>query len=186
MESIKSNIGNIKQPLYDGIQADNIYYSDFDDDPDINDMVLPYGQEINDQKIEEVSESYAEAMDEYIGIHVVVPIKYSIPVLEKVEGRERYHPGKLVGHPKKKSILDTIIYELEFPDYHVEYYLVNTILENLLEQVDSDGWDTGLLYKIVSFCYDPNVIIQKEYDEFTRVDTIENTVITTKGWDFQG
>ena len=33
---------------------------------------------------------------------------------------------------------------------------MNTILENL-EQVDGDGWDTGLLYEIVSFHSDPNV-----------------------------
>ena len=62
---------------------------------------------------------------------------------------------------------------------------MNTILENVLEKVDSDGWDTVLLYKIVSLSYDPNEATQKRVGAFTRVDTIEKLVITTKGWDVQ-
>ena len=42
-------------------------------------------------------------------------------------------------------ILNTRIYELEFPDGLVEKYLVNTILKILLEQVDSDGSETVLI-----------------------------------------
>ena len=47
MESVESNIGNTKQSLYDGIRPENIYYSAFDDDPEIYDVVLPCSQEIN-------------------------------------------------------------------------------------------------------------------------------------------
>ena len=36
---------------------------------------------------------------------------------------------------------------------------MNTIIEFFLEQVDHDGWDTGLLKEIISFQYDPNVAI---------------------------
>ena len=62
---------------------------------------------------------------------------------------------------------------------------MNAILENLLEKVDGDGWCTGLLSEIVSFFSDPNVSIQKVDYAFTRFNTIENPVITTKGWDVQ-
>ena len=49
MESSESNIGNTEQPFYDGIQPENIYYLSFDDDPDVDDMVLPYCQDIKDK-----------------------------------------------------------------------------------------------------------------------------------------
>ena len=49
---------------------------------------------------------------------------------------------------------------------------MKTVLKNLLEKFDSDGWDTGLLYEIVSFCSDPNATIQKGNDVFTRVINI--------------
>ena len=49
MESVESKFCNIKQPLYEGIRLDNIFYLEFDDNPDVNNMVLPYGQEIKDQ-----------------------------------------------------------------------------------------------------------------------------------------
>ena len=62
-ESIKSNIGNIKQPLYDGIQPNNIYYLAFDDYIDIDDMVLPYGQDIKDHKTDEVNKEYVESLE---------------------------------------------------------------------------------------------------------------------------
>ena len=51
-----------------------------------------------------------------------------------------------------------------------------------MEQIDDDGWDTGLLSELVTFLSDPNVAIHKGYYSFTRVNTIENLVINTKGW----
>ena len=44
MDSAESNIVNTKQPLYDGIWSDNFYYSAFDYDPDVDDVVLSYDQ----------------------------------------------------------------------------------------------------------------------------------------------
>ena len=63
MEILESNIGNIKQPLYDGIQPYNIYYLAFDDYIDIDDMVLPYGQDIKDHKTDEVNKEYVESLE---------------------------------------------------------------------------------------------------------------------------
>ena len=76
-ESIKSNIGNIKQPLYDGIQPNNIYYLAFDEDPDVDNVVIPYGQEIKYQNREEFDEAYVDALGKFIGTHVMVSVKYS-------------------------------------------------------------------------------------------------------------
>ena len=121
----------------------------FDDDTDNNDLVFSYALEINDKKAEIFDESYVEDMEEYIGIHVVLPRKYSIPVHTKVIGRKIYHSGNLVGETNKKAILDTRIYYIEFPDGRKEEYSVNTILEMFLETIESDGWETGLLSEIL-------------------------------------
>ena len=51
MERLEANIGNTNQTLYCGIWLYNIYYLEFVNSPDENDMVLPYVQEMKDQKI---------------------------------------------------------------------------------------------------------------------------------------
>ena len=106
MESVESNIGNTKQPLYDGIRPYKIYYSEFYDDLDVDDVVLPYGQDLKDQNTEEVDEAYVEAMYEFIGTHI----------LTKIIGRKRYHYDNLVCESNNNSFLDTRLYYLEFLD----------------------------------------------------------------------
>ena len=63
MENVELNIGNTKQPLYGGIQPDTIYYLALDDDLDVDDRVIWYGQEIKDQNTEEVYEACVEALE---------------------------------------------------------------------------------------------------------------------------
>ena len=94
----------------------------FDDYPDVNGMVLPYVQDINDQDTTEVVEVYVEDLEKYIGTHDIVPGKYSITVLTKVIGRKKGHSGNLVGETNKNPIQGTIIYEIFFTDGRVEEY----------------------------------------------------------------
>ena len=57
--------------------------------------------------------------------------------------------GSPAGESNPNPILDTRTYELEFPEGRIEEYAVNVIAENLLNQADADGWDTGLLEEIL-------------------------------------
>ena len=50
MERVEGKIGNYKQPLFDGMEPDTLYYNDFGDTGDAEDSVLPYGGYIQDQK----------------------------------------------------------------------------------------------------------------------------------------
>ena len=86
----------------------------FDDDPDVDDVVLPHGQDIKDKNTEEVDDAYVEALDEYIGNYTVVPEKDSISILTKFIGSNRYHSGNRAYKQNKNPILGTIIYGLEF------------------------------------------------------------------------
>ena len=56
----------------------------------------------------------------YIETQLVVSGKDYIPVLKKVIGRKIEHSGNLVGDSNKNPIVDTRIYEFEFPDGRVE------------------------------------------------------------------
>ena len=120
MESIEANIGTFKRSLYDGIILYSVYYMLFDGYPDDNDVILTYVQEIKYQNTEAFYESCVEDLENYIGTHIMLPGKYSIPVLKDNIGRKRYHYSNLVGYPNNNPILDTIIYDLDFPDSHVE------------------------------------------------------------------
>jgi hypothetical protein len=47
--------------------------------------------------------------------------------------------------PNSNPILDTGVYEVTFPDCHVDEYAANIIIENMYQQVDSDG-NTHLIF----------------------------------------
>ena len=55
-----------------------------------------------------------------------------------------------VGFFDPNPILDSRIYELEFPDGRIEEYAFNVILENIVDQVKSNDWDASFFDEIVS------------------------------------
>ena len=81
MDRVETKIGNDNQPMFDGIDPDRVYYSAFVETKDAGNTMLPYGEEIQDQKQVEFNEAYIEAFDKYIVDKVVVPGKDYIPVL---------------------------------------------------------------------------------------------------------
>jgi hypothetical protein len=159
MDKVEEKIGNHKLPIYDGANPMSIYYSAFQDDIDLDDNVLPYGDELIDAKEIEANEAYLEALDTYIGAQVVVPGRDSQPILAKVRKRKRDSSGEPIGNANPNPILDSRIYELEFPDGRLEEYGVNIIAENMMAQVDQDGWDTGLLHEVISFRKDDSIAL---------------------------
>ena len=74
---------------------------------------------------------------------------------------------------------------MEFLDGGVCVYEVNIIIKNLIDQVDDQGWDIGILEEIVDFSCDPDVFIPTKEQAYTNVNRIQHLVITTKGWGAQ-
>ena len=97
MECVQAKIGNSKQPLFDGTEPYILYYSAFGDTDDADDNLLPYGGNIQDQKEVEVNKAYIKELDKYIGAKIVVPCKYSIPVLDQMKRRKRDELGNPIG-----------------------------------------------------------------------------------------
>ena len=71
---------------------------------------------------------------------------------------------------------------MELPDGRFDEYAVNIIIENLIDQVHYQGWDTIILEEILSFRNDPDVASPTGEQAYTNVNAIQHPVITKKGW----
>jgi hypothetical protein len=179
MRSINARIGNSRQALYDETDPNSIYYSNFSDDPVDDTNALPYGDEILEVKLAEADDSYIDTLDSFIGLQVVVKDQLNDqPVLAKIKRRKRDHSGNPIGEQNPNPILDSRIYELEYPDGRIEEFSVNTIVENMVQQVDDQGFDTGILNEIIDFRRDPLVAVS--ISDIPPGETIITKVGTSK------
>ena len=185
MLSVKERIGNHKMPEFVPTVPNSLYYTAFGDDFQDDDLVLPYGNEIINAKTHEVNDAYMEALDSYIGAKIVVPGRNAEQVLAKVKRRKRDSAGNLIRQENENPILDSRVYELEFPDGRLEEFSVNVLAENLFNQADDDGWDSGILKEIIDYRRIDGVAVPKSQGVIeTETGQLRN-VITTKGWEFK-
>ena len=104
-----------------------------------------------DLNAREIDTRYQNEFNNLIGAQVILPDKDGLPLLTIVKKRKWNFKGEPVGFSDPNPILDSRIYELEFPDGGIEEYAVNVILENIVDQVKSNDWDASLFDEI-GFC----------------------------------
>ena len=184
-QSVEAKIGNYKNPLFDELNPIQIYKEILNDPSNDDKLELPYGDEIIDAIPDEIDNKYLDSLDEYIGTNVVIPGTSNgiEPVIAIIKGRKRDHLGNPIGSSNPNPILDTRIYQLEFPDGRVEEYGMNLIVENLLSQVDQDGWDAGIFSEIIDLRRDIDIAIPAGPNATVAVNGRDKPIITTKGWD---
>ena len=78
--------------------------------------------------------------------------------------------------------LNSIVYEVEFPDGQVKEYAANIIAENMLSQVDSDGFSTQLMDGIFDFRRDNSEAVPREDMYVYNKNGTQKTRKTTIGW----
>ena len=185
MASVEQKIGNHKDPLFVHDKPDLIYYEPFGDTPIEDETILPYGDEIETAKTLNIDEEYLESLDEFIGANVVIPGSTPgiEPVIAVIKGRKRDHDGNVIGRANANPILDSRIYELQFPDGRVEDYAMNVIIENLMAQTDANGIDIGIFQEIVDVRTDKDIAVQKGEAAYTTFNGRKKPVVTTKGWE---
>ena len=185
MASVHEKIGNHREPLFTELTPGKIYYDVFNEEINEDTLDLPYGDEYTDAIPDEIDQPYLDQLDQYIGANVVIPGTTTgvEPVLAIIKGRKRDHNGNPIGNSNENPILDTRVYQLEFPDGRIEEYGMNIIAENLISQTDENGWDTGIFDEIILARNDPNVAIPRGELATTTINNREKPVITTKGWD---
>ena len=91
--------------------------------------------------------------------------------------------GQVTGTYDNNPFLNSIIYDVEFPDGQVKEYAANIIAENMLTQVDSDGMSTTLMEAIVDHRRDDEKALQ-HHDKYIQTKNGRRHLRkTTKGWE---
>ena len=80
----------------------------------------------------------------------------------KVAGQSLDADVRTTGTYHDNPFLNTITYDVEFPDSQVKEYGANIIAENMLTQVDSDGYSLSLMDSIIDHQRDPSQAIPIE------------------------
>jgi hypothetical protein len=130
------------------------YYEDDDKAP----RTVPNIEDIVDSKGKLLDQQ--PAYDRLINSEVQLQLGeelYTAKVIQRVIGPD----GTTVGEYDDNSVMNSIVYEVDFPDSQVKEYSANVIAENMLTQVDSDGFSTSLMDAIVDYRRDDATAVQK-------------------------
>ena len=105
----------------------------------------------NDEIPEADDEDYTSGVldNTHLNMGVYLPRNGRGPELPRVVKRLRDKYIITIGTANDNHILDSRIYEFEYPDGHRASLTANAISENLFEQVDNEGRQSVLLQEIV-------------------------------------
>ena len=74
---------------------------------------------------------------------------------------------------------------MKVPYVKVDEYGIRIIIENIIDQVYEQGWDTVILEEIEYVRRNPDVAIPTEEKAYKTINGIQLPVITKNGWDIQ-
>lgn len=120
-----------------------------------------------------------EAGDAYIGAEVNLPLEGTLRA-GKVKRRARDDEGEVFGSSNSNPILDTRVYEVEFPDGRTAAFAANVIAENMYTHCDPDGSQHLLLGALVDYRSDGNAIAFA--DRFVTICGKQHIKRSTAGW----
>jgi hypothetical protein len=132
-------------------------FAEYEDDdetarvvPDIEDTVDAKGKMLNQQP----------AYDKILHSEVSLQLGEDMTT-GKVTKRAIGPDGITAGTYDENPYLNSMIYEVEFPDGQIKEYAANVIAENMLTQVDADGFSLTMLEAIIDYRKDEAVAVQK-------------------------
>ena len=164
---IEKRWGTSIKPPNDSRNDDEPEFEEYEDSeeqarkvPEVEDVVDTNGRLLNQNP----------AYDKLINAEVALQLGESMAT-GKVTQRAIGPDGRVVGSYDDNPYLNSVIYEVEFPDGQVKEYAANIIAENMLTQVDSDGFSTSLMEGIVDY----------KKDEATAVPKSDQYVVTRRG-----
>mmetsp|Transcript_26699 Transcript_26699/g.37842 ORF Transcript_26699/g.37842 Transcript_26699/m.37842 type:complete len:775 (+) Transcript_26699:4067-6391(+) len=142
---------SINPPSKEKVKSDNEWdpYVDEDEAP----MEMP--------ETEEPVDATGKAINQLPAYDKLIHAKVQLQVDEqmqkgKVTKRAIGPNGVTAGTYDDNPYLNTVIYEVEFDDGQVREYAANLIAENILTQVDSEGYSTTLMEAIIDHRKDPS------------------------------
>ena len=176
---IRSKLGDAtKLPDKDPIPLDYTPYSDDSEAdlpqlPDDNDPVDPNN----------VSTFEKPITDQLLNAEVHLPQGEQIRNA-RVISRSKDADGNTIGTYDTNPLLNTVVYDVEFPDGAIKEYNANTIAENMYRQVDADGFTHTLLDSIQDHRKDGNAV-EKDDAYVTTKSGRRRKRETTSGWFFK-
>jgi len=120
-----------------------------------------------------------QTYDQYISAEEMVPKGDGLETA-KVLARKHDRDGNLVGIGHTNPLLDTRVYEVQFPDGHTEEFSANTIAENIYSQVDEEGNQYLLLNEVIDHHRDGLAIAID--DKWIQQGSNWQLRRTTQGW----
>ena len=105
------------------------------------DFMEEFNRVIDNEEIPEADEEFTpEVLDDtYMNMEVTVPRQDDGPSFARVTKRLRDANGLPIGTANDNPILDTHMYEVEYPDGHKASLSANAIAQNMFAQVDEEG-----------------------------------------------
>lgn len=142
---IRSKLGDSISPPSKPLDTTYIPYSD---DSEPSSMILP---EDNDPIKSDGSAMFEKPLtDRWIHAEMLLPQGESLQNA-KVIKRTMDSDGNFIGSYSDNPALNSMVYDVEFPDGDIRQYSANVIAENMYAQVDADGHTHTLLDSIIDF-----------------------------------
>jgi hypothetical protein len=178
---VQEQISMLDRNIHDTITRDGNVMEDIpqelqDEDYEVYDPMEP------DADKPEANAYTPEMYDSLINAEVLLP-KGDILLPARVTGRKRDGFGNPIGIANSNPILDSRVYNVEFPDGHTESYSANIIAENIYAQVDEEGKRLLLLGEILNHQNDGSA--KKADDKYIMQGANKTLRCTTQGWYFQ-
>ena len=99
-----------------------------------------------------------------------------------VKRRALDHNGKAAGTYHDNPFLNTMVYKVELNEGQLREYSANVIAENMLSQVDSDGFSLTLMDAIIDYRCTNTAIDKKDGYVYTKSGQ-KRKQKTTAGWE---
>ena len=119
-----------------------------------------------------------------INAEVMLPHNGEHMQAARVVGRSKLSDGTFTGTYNENPILDTRVFDVQFPDGSISQYTTNMIIQNTFSQVDDDGYRYQLLDHIVNHRSD-NTAIKCGNEWVVSKNGNKRRKHTTKGWFFE-
>lgn len=162
-------------------------YATFDFNNEEADFLTEFNRIIDDQELLHEDDKLNEILeqDDYIGM--IVGRRRDVeepPEQARVKRRAVDHEGRPVGqsHPTNNPLLDSRAYEIEYEDGFTETVAANILAENILAQVDEDGFRRLMIDEIVDHRIKADAI-PKSQGTYTTANGATRRVHTTRGWE---
>ena len=100
----------------------------------------------------------------------------------KIARRSLGTDGRMIGSYDNNPMLNTVVYDVGFPAGSSREYSANVIAENIISQVDDDGFQTRIMEGTIDSQMDMRVACPKSAKLVKRKGGHKRLQCTTKGW----